>query len=101
MSQADHSLFIYRSGIIFIVLLIYVDDILVTGNDVVKIRALVDSLHSKFHMKDLGSVNYFLGIEINKKGTGMLITQTNYALNLLKRTGFVDSKPLATPVAAG
>lgn len=101
MSQADNSLFIFWSSKDFIVLLIYVDDILITGTCPSKISDLILILHQKFRMKDLGVANYFLGVELHKTGRGLLINQQRYAITLLQKTGFIDSKPLSTPVASG
>ncbi|RVW97674.1 Retrovirus-related Pol polyprotein from transposon RE1 [Vitis vinifera] len=63
-SKADYSLFTCRKGKSFTALLIYVDDILITGNDVKAIVALKQFLHSHFRIKDLGDLKYFLGIEV-------------------------------------
>ena len=69
-SYADTSLFTYTKGSQFLALLIYVDDILLAGND----RLLIDSvklqLHNKFNIKDLGALHYYLGIEIFQNSTG-------------------------------
>ncbi|RVW44971.1 Retrovirus-related Pol polyprotein from transposon RE1 [Vitis vinifera] len=62
-SRADYSLFTRKQGKSFIAILIYVDDILITGNDPVSIVATKKFLHSHFHLKDLGDLKYFLGIE--------------------------------------
>lgn len=52
-------------------------------------------------MKDLEPLNYFLGVEVSYVKNQMHLSQTKYALDLLKRTKFVDVKPIATPVPAG
>jgi hypothetical protein len=64
-SKADYSLFTYRNGKSFTVLLIYVDDILITGNDLKAISTLKSFLHSCFRIKDLDDLKYFLGIEVS------------------------------------
>lgn len=101
MSQADHSLFTYCHGKIFLILLIYVDDILITGNHSAMIIKLIVDLNSKFRMKDLGSLHYFLGLEIHRDANGLLINQHKYTIDLLQRTGFINAKPLSTPVVTG
>ena len=60
-SRADYSLFTRIQGKSFTALLIYVDDILITGNDPMSIAAIKKFLHSQFHLKDLGDLKYFLG----------------------------------------
>ncbi|XP_070677941.1 uncharacterized protein [Malus domestica] len=64
-SNADYSLFTRQQGKSFTVLLIYVGDILITGNDPNAIRDLKNFLNSRFKIKDLGDLKYFLGIEVS------------------------------------
>lgn len=101
MAQTDHSLFTFRHDTIFLVLLIYVDDILVTGNNSAAISKLILDLSRKFQMKDLGPLNFFLGLEISRNLNSFVISQMKYVVDLLKKTGFHDSKPLSTPVDSG
>ncbi|CAL8992777.1 unnamed protein product, partial [Prunus brigantina] len=100
-SKCDYSLFIYNHDGVYLVLLIYVDDILLTGNSLPQIMNLIQTLGKLFSMKDLGSLNYFLGIEVTYKGDCVHLTQAKYATDLLVRTGFIDCKPLCTPCASG
>jgi hypothetical protein len=64
-SQYDPSLFFHTfvSGIVL--LLVYVDDIIITGTDCGLITELQQQLHATFHMKDLGQLTYFLGLEVH------------------------------------
>ncbi|PKU75744.1 Retrovirus-related Pol polyprotein from transposon TNT 1-94 [Dendrobium catenatum] len=66
-SQADPSLLTYQQGPDHIFLLVYVDDILVTGNNQEIIHKVLSQLHSKFNMKNLGPAHHFLGIKIQTK----------------------------------
>ena len=52
-------------------------------------------------MKDLGTLHYFLGVEVNYYGTAMHLCQSKYALDLLSRTKFTEAKPISTPVSSG
>lgn len=63
-SPLDHSLFTFSRGNIFLALLIYVDDLVLTGNDPERCVAFKDYLHRCFKLKDLGPLKYFLGIEV-------------------------------------
>ncbi|KAJ0608733.1 putative RNA-directed DNA polymerase [Helianthus annuus] len=63
-SQADTSLFIFKKGTALIYLLVYVDDIIITGSDSSLIATFVSHLHEEFSVKDLGSLGYFLGLEV-------------------------------------
>lgn len=64
-SKADSSLFHFHKNNITILILIYVDDVIVTGNNSEAVQAIISTLSTKFSLKDLGSLKYFLGIEIN------------------------------------
>jgi histone deacetylase 1/2 len=61
-SKSDNSLFIYSKNDVTIFMLIYVDDIIVTSSSQEVVTALLKDLRSKFALKDLGELNYFLGI---------------------------------------
>ncbi|XP_050104869.1 uncharacterized mitochondrial protein AtMg00810-like [Malus sylvestris] len=100
-SLSDSSLFTYFNGSTVIYLLIYVDDILVTGNNPSHISQLIQQLGQKFSMKDLGPLHYFLGMEIQRTPIAMYLTQSKYILDLLKKTNMCDAKPLTTPATTG
>jgi hypothetical protein len=63
--------------------LIYVNDIIVTSSSSVTIDRLLDQLCSDFALKDLDSLNYFLGIEVTKHSEGLLLTQDRYIDDIL------------------
>jgi len=81
-SKNDYSLF-YKLKDSNIVLLA-VDDIVVTGNDLEEIKILKTFLDDKFKIKDLGELHYFLGMEIIKVPDGMIMTQRKYAMDMIK-----------------
>ena len=60
-SQADHSLIVYNKGPLFTALLVYVDDMIITGNGAACVTSLKSVLDQKFRIKDLGSLKYFFG----------------------------------------
>ncbi|XP_048494706.1 uncharacterized mitochondrial protein AtMg00810 isoform X2 [Beta vulgaris subsp. vulgaris] len=93
-SHADHSLFIQEKNDNFTAILIYVDDLIITGNNSHDIEQLKHLLSSTFHMKDLGSLSYFLGMEFTTSSQGIFISQRKYALDLLKEYGVDKQKPL-------
>ncbi|KAL6321002.1 hypothetical protein AAG906_010811 [Vitis piasezkii] len=82
----------------FTVVLIYVDDMIITGNDENVIAALKESLHTKFCIKDLGQLRYFLGIEVARSIDGISISQRKYTLDILDEAGLLGAKPLSTPM---
>ena len=83
--QGDHTLFIKHSisrGVTS--LIVYVDDIIVTGNDEKKNNTLKRCLAKEFEIKDLGKLKYFLGIEVARSKQGIFISQHKYVIDLLK-----------------
>ncbi|XP_020527251.1 uncharacterized protein LOC110007851 [Amborella trichopoda] len=86
----DYSLFICSNGHHFIAVLVYVDDVIVTDNDNHSINRLKSYLDTKFHIKDLGWLKYFLGIEVPCSAKGIFLSQGKYILDILKETGFLD-----------
>ena len=98
-SEADHSVFYkHSSSNKYIYLVVYVDDIIITGNDYENINNLKQHLFQHFQTKDLGRLRYFLGIEVAQSKAGIAISQRKYALDILKETGMLDCKPIDTPM---
>jgi hypothetical protein len=73
--KADILLFIYKKGSLIIYLLVYVDDIIITSSSPAAIDVLLADLQSDFALKDLGSLNYFLGIQVTHMSDGILLSQ--------------------------
>ena len=98
-SYADHTLFIKHSshGKI-IALIVYVDDIVLTGNDSEEMQRLKTYLAFEFEIKDLGYLKYFLGIEVARSKDGIFISQRKYILDLLEKTGMLGCKASDTPM---
>ncbi|GJZ45341.1 cysteine-rich receptor-like protein kinase 8 [Tanacetum coccineum] len=96
--KTDYSLFVKKEGSSFIVVLVYVDDLLITGNDQTQISKLKAQLSSIFHMKDLGEINYFLGLEVCRSSQGIFISQHKYTRELLKESGVLNNKPYKLPI---
>lgn len=103
MSDSDHSIFMYFSADVVLLILLYVDDILLIGSSPSTLSKFVNTLSTSFAMKDLGDLHYFLGIKVTKSPTtsSLLLTQSKYTLDLLIRTDMADCKPCHTPVASG
>nr|GEY24693.1 hypothetical protein [Tanacetum cinerariifolium] len=96
-SNNDHFLFTKSKSNKFIALLIYVDDIVITGNRVDKIDKFKSFLKSKFKIKDLGHLKYFMAIEVIKTGKDLCLSQRN-CLELLKDYSLLGCKPVSTPI---
>ena len=97
-SKADYSLFTKGQGASFVAILVYVDDIIVAGPNPCIVSTVKDFLHTKFKLKDLGHLKFFLGLEIVKSVAGIMVCQRNYTLHLLEEFGFLASKPHSTPM---
>ncbi|XP_071933222.1 uncharacterized protein [Coffea arabica] len=97
-SKSDHFVFYKQSETGIILLVVYVDDIVITGNDAAGISSLKTFLHSQFQTKDLGLLKYFLGIEVAKSRKGIFLSQRKYVLDLLSETGKLGAKPASTPM---
>ncbi|XP_019086485.1 PREDICTED: uncharacterized protein LOC109126947 [Camelina sativa] len=97
-SFKDPSLFVYLKNNNIIILLLYVDDMGLTGNNPALINELLESLNQEFHMKDLGRLSYFLGIQFYYHSAGLFLNQHKYAEDLLLAEGMVDCAPATTPL---
>nr|GEV11486.1 retrovirus-related Pol polyprotein from transposon TNT 1-94 [Tanacetum cinerariifolium] len=97
-SHADSSLFTYYKDKDALVLLIYVDDILLAGNNTSMISKIKQKFHQTFGIKDLGPLHYYLGIEFLRNSKGIAMTQRKYALDLTYYAGLQNEKPSKTPL---
>ncbi|KAM2733441.1 hypothetical protein EV2_036866 [Malus domestica] len=100
-SNWDHTLFLKHQNGKVTALIVYVDDMVVTGDDPVEQAALKSYLSTEFEMKDLGPLKYFLGIEVSRCKSGIFLSQRKYVLDLLEETGMTACKPVSTPLAEG
>ena len=85
-AQTDHTLFHKTVGKKITILIVYVDDIIVTENDEAEIGRIKQRLAQDFEMKDLGNLRYFLKMEVARNKNGISISQQRYVLNLLRDT---------------
>ncbi|CAN1127242.1 Retrovirus-related Pol polyprotein from transposon TNT 1-94 [Linum perenne] len=99
--QTDDTMFVRHSKDDKItILIVYVDDIIITGSDSEEIQKLKFKLSQEFELKDLGEMKYFLGMEIARSSKGLLLSQRKYVLDLLAETGMTGCKPASTPMQA-
>ncbi|GKC68087.1 ribonuclease H-like domain-containing protein [Tanacetum coccineum] len=78
-SKSDTSLFVYHKGLNVAYLLLYVDDIILTASSTALLQRIITLLHSEFAMSDLGSLNYFLGISVQRSKSGLFLSQSKFA----------------------
>ena len=100
-SNSDHTLFLKKQHGKITALIVYVDDMMVTGNDPNERKALQSYLSSEFEMKDLDHLKYFLGIEVSRSDKGIFLSQRKYVLDLLQENGMSACQPANTPVEEG
>ena len=77
---------------------VYVDDILLTGNNNFVIKQIKQHLDAVFTIKDLGKLRFFLGIEVDYTSQGMILTQQKYAKDLLRTSGVTEFNYVVTPL---
>lgn len=82
-SQYDHSLFVKRTTEGVTIVLVYIDDMLITGDTLKLIEDTKEKLQEAFKKKDLGELKYFLGIEFARSEKGILMHQRKYILELI------------------
>jgi hypothetical protein len=99
-SRADTSLFIYRIENTTIYMLVYVDDIIIAISCKKVTSVLIDQLHEKFVVKDLGDLHYFLGIEVVINSKELVLTQRKYTADLLKKANMLNCKGIIIPISA-
>ena len=100
-SEADHTLFTLTSKQRIVVILVYVDDIIITRSDKEGILLTKAFLRSSFDIKDLGELKYFLGIEMCRSKDGLFLSQRKYTLDLLNEAGDLGGRAAKTPLEDG
>lgn len=95
-SHNDASLFIKRNCHLMTIAAIYIDDIILSGNDVASIQSLNSHLYKTFSIKHLGVLHYFLGIKITYVPTSIILTQSMFTKVLLDFSGLCDHKTMVT-----
>lgn len=101
-SSGEHALFVKKDaeGNILIVS-VYVDDLLYTGNNEQILISFKESMQQEFDMTDLGRMKFFLGIEVHQLEHGIFICQRKYISDVLDRFGMGECKSVKTPMVAG
>ncbi|RVW41167.1 Retrovirus-related Pol polyprotein from transposon RE2 [Vitis vinifera] len=97
-SYSDYSLFTYTTGNVQINVLVYVDDLIISGNDSAALKTFKAYLSDCFKMKDLGVLKYFLGIEVARSSAGLFLCQRKYTLDIVSEAGLLGAKPCGFPI---
>jgi len=96
--KVDTSFFTHSQGTSFTVLFVYVDDVIIASNNSAHTKALKDYLDAWFHIKDLGPLKYFLGLEVARSLDDIVLSQGKYALDILHEASLLGSKPFTFPM---
>ena len=99
-SKNDSSLFICHSSHWLLLVLVYVDDIIVTGSHSTQVTHLIQQLRHQFSLKDLSPLHYFLGLEVHRTPIGIHLSQAKYIIDLLTQATMLDAKPCPTPMSS-
>jgi len=97
-SFADHSLYLKFINSHIIALLIYVDDVILVGDDIAKINSITNLLDHAFKIKNMGNLTYFLGFEVARSSKGIQLCQQKYITDILNEAGMLGSAPISTPM---
>ncbi|KAA0057242.1 ty3-gypsy retrotransposon protein [Cucumis melo var. makuwa] len=97
--HSDHTLFtkVFKIGKI-VILIVYVDDIVLSGDDQAEIRQLKQRMGNEFEIKNLENLKYFLGIEVVRSKEGISVSQRKYTLDLLTETDMLGCRLTDTPI---
>ena len=98
-SHADSSLFIFQHESIVCYFLVYMDDLVITGNNSDFVNSIVKQLGCKFSLKDMGSLHYFLGMEVIPIPRGLFLSQHKYIRDLLSNTNMLGAKEVCSPLS--
>lgn len=96
-NEADPNIYFKMSKGEMVIIVLYVDDLLITGEDH-PIAKCKQELTNEFDMKDLGLLHYFLGLEVVQKENYIFLNQRKYTMDILTRFGMKECKPLTTPM---
>lgn len=99
-SLADTSLFTLHKDGVHLFVLVFVDDLIITGSSSSHLADLTSHLQRHFALKDLGPLSYFLGIEVATCHEGLFLSQYKYTIDLLRRHNLEGCKPVSTPMAS-
>ena len=97
-SENDHALYTKKVNGKILIVCIYVDDLIVTGDDDRMIEEFKTAMKNEFEMSDLGLLNYFLGMEVVQDEEGISLSQECYAKKLLEKFNMKDCKTMETPL---
>lgn len=99
--HSDPTVYTKRQGSDLLIIVLYVDDVILTGSSSSMIQNVKEPLMGQFAMTNLGLLHYFLGLEAHQSSNGITIFQQKYALDLLQCFDMANCKPSSTPFQSG
>ena len=99
--HSDNTVYTKKVGKSLIILVLYVDDLILTGSDPNLINHVKSSLKRKFEMTDLGHLHYFLGLHVLQSKEGISLSQSKYSCDLLHHFHMEECKPTPSPFQSG
>ena len=100
-SRANSSLFVYSHGNALLYFLVYVDDLIITRSDPSLVDTIIRQLDFNFSTKDLGVHSFFYGVEVLVTSMGLILSQPNYAIDLLSKHNMLGSNHVSTQLIVG
>jgi hypothetical protein len=97
-SESNDTLYFRMKNKHMVILVLYVDDLIITGNNEAHIKQVKEELKAGFKMTDLGTLHYYLGVEISQHPNQIFLSQTKYATEFLNTFGMEYCKPSLTPM---
>jgi hypothetical protein len=97
----DINIYIKTKGNDFIIMLVYVDDMIFGNNNVSLVKWFSSSMQYEFEISMIGELPFFLGLQITQRSKGIFLSQEKYLREMLKRFQMEDSKPMITPMVIG
>eukprot|EP00253_Pinus_taeda_P010878 PITA_10878 len=99
--KSDRNVYMLSTHESLLILVLYVDDLLITSSSTSAIAIINRALHDRFLMTVMGPLHFFLGLDISQDATGIKLSQAKYAQDLLERFRMTDCKPAPTPFLSG
>jgi hypothetical protein len=97
-SCSEHGVYIRVQGEHRLIVGVYIDDLVITGNSIDDIIQFKAEMQEVFRMSDLGLLSYYLGIEVHQSDSEITLRQAAYAAKLLERSGLQECNPVQTPM---
>ena len=98
INECDKCIYMKNTDKGYVIICLYVDDMLIIGSNIEMIKSTKKMLNSKFDMKDMGVVDVILGIKIFKTSEGYTLSQSHYVEKILSKFGKHDDRPAMTPI---